>query len=118
MVRVFQCPNVATPTRIVPTEQTKRKAFVQEIGYDRFVAPPSLGNGTKPKLHLTLDVERITEINEKNGFFRCQLWLGRKWIDTRLSFQNLKKESDLNDIDPEDVRSRRSETSLEGDCQL
>ena len=84
------------------TDEADCKAFVQEVGYDRFVAPPSLGNGTKPKLHLTLDVDRKTEINKKNGFFRCQLWLDRKWIDTRFSFQNLKKESDLNDINPED----------------
>ena len=61
-----------------------------------------LGNGTKPKLYLNLDVERITEINEKNGFFRCQLWLARRWIDKRLSFQNLKRESDLNEITPVD----------------
>ena len=84
------------------TDEADCKAFIQELGYDRFVAPPSLGNGTKPKLYLTLDIERITEINEKNGFFRCQLWLVRKWIDTRLSFQNLKRDSDLNDINPED----------------
>merc|ERR1711971_823263 len=84
------------------TDEADCKAFVQEIGYDRFIAPPSLDNGTKPQLHLTLELERITEINEKNGFFRCQLWLGRKWIDKRLSFQNLKKESELNEINPED----------------
>ena len=64
------------------TDEADCKAFVQQIGYNRFVAPPSLGNGTK------------------NGFFRCQLWLGRKWIDKSFSFQ--KRESDINDINPED----------------
>lgn len=84
------------------TDEAECKTFVRAIGYNRFITPPPVGNDTRPKMFLSITIDEIVEINEKDGFFRCQVWMERKWIDRRLTFQNLKKESELNEINPED----------------
>ena len=84
------------------TDEAECKTFVRALGYNRFITPPPVGNDTRPKLFLSITIDEIVEINEKDGLFRCQVWMSRKWIDRRLTFQNLKKESELNEINPED----------------
>ena len=84
------------------TDEADCKTFVRALGYNRFITPPPVGNDTRPKMFLSITIDEIVEINEKDGFFRCQVWMSRKWIDRRLTFQNLKKESELNEINPED----------------
>ena len=84
------------------TDEAECKAFVQSIGYDPFTVPPPLGNETKLNVFLEINIWDIVEINEKDGVFRCTILLTRKWVDQKVTFQNLQKETELNPINPED----------------
>ena len=84
------------------TDEAECKAFVQSIGYDRFKVPTPLGNDTKHNVFLAINVWDIVEINEKDGFVRCTILLTRKWIDQKVTFQNLQNETEHNPINPED----------------
>jgi len=78
------------------------KSFVQSIGYDRFKVPPPINNETKLHISVAIDIWDIVEINEKDGFYRCTILLTRKWIDQKVTFQNLQREEKRNLINPED----------------
>ena len=78
------------------------RSFVQSIGYDRFKVPPPMYNETKHNVSLAIDIWDIVEINEKDGFYRCTILLTRKWIEQKVTFQNLQREEKRNLINPED----------------
>ena len=86
------------------TDEAECKAFVQSLGYNRFVVPPPSENETKHVIYFSFKIQDIIEINEKDGFVRCKILLIRKWFDRKVTFQNLKNETGLNIIDPEDQR--------------
>ena len=82
------------------TDEAECKAFAQSLGYNRFVVPPPLKNETKHVVYFSFNIQDIIEINEKDGFVRCKILIIRKWFDRKVTFQNLKNES--NTIDPKD----------------
>ena len=84
------------------TDEAECKAFVQSVGYDPFTVPPPLDNRTKLDIFFAIDIWDIVEINEKEGFFRCKISVTRKWIDQKVTFQNIQNETELNTINPED----------------
>ena len=84
------------------SDEAECKAFVQSIGYNRFAAPPPLPNDQQLDLHLAISIQEIVEISEKEGFLRCKSIQTRKWIDQKVTFQNLQNNSKLNIIHPED----------------
>ena len=84
------------------SDEAECKSFVQSVGYDRFKVPPALQNETKHKLFVAIDIWDIVEINERDGFFRCTHQITRKWIDQKVTFQNLQRKIELNHINPED----------------
>ena len=51
---------------------------------------------------MAIDIWDIVEINERDGFFRCTIQMTRKWIDQKVTFQNLQRDEELNIINPED----------------
>ena len=67
-----------------------------------FCHPAPMYNETKHNVSLTIDIWDIVEINEKDGFYRCTILLTRKWIDQKVTFQNLQREEKRNLINPED----------------
>ena len=84
------------------TDEAECKAFVRSIGYNRFAVPPPLDRQQQLDLDLEIIVQEIVEINEKDGFFRCKILQTRKWVDQKVTFQNLQNDSKLNIIHPED----------------
>ena len=84
------------------TDEGECKAFVRSLGYNRFLVPPPSDNETKHVVYFSFNIQDIIEINEKDGFVRCKILLIRKWFDRKVTFQNLKNESEANMIDPED----------------
>ena len=75
------------------TDEAECKAFVQSVGYDPFTVPPPLGNRTRHDVSLTIHIWEIVEISEKEGFFRCKISVIRKWIDQKVTFQNIQNET-------------------------
>ena len=86
------------------TDEAECKAFVQSLGYNRFVVPPPSENETKHVVYFSFEIQDIIEINEKDGFVQCKILIIRQWFDRKVTFQNLKNETGLNIIDPEDRR--------------
>ena len=84
------------------SDEDECKTFVQNLGYNQFRPPPPMDNQTEHVVYFFLDIKNIFEINEKDGFFRCKIYLKRKWYDRRVTFQNLKNDAAANMINPED----------------
>ena len=84
------------------SDEDECKTFVQNLGYNQFRPPPPMDNQTEHVVYYSLDIKNIFEINEKDGFFRCKIYLKRKWYDRRVTFQNLKNDAAANMINPED----------------
>ena len=49
-----------------------------------------------------IQIKDINEINEKEGYFTSKMVLKRTWFDQRVTFQNLKNDTELNIIVPDD----------------
>ena len=84
------------------TDEAECKAFVQSLGYNRFKVPPPLGNGSRHVVYHSIQIKDINEINEKDGYFTSKMVLKRTWFDQRVTFQNLKNDTDFNIIVPDD----------------
>ena len=84
------------------TDEAECKAFVQSLGYNRFMAPPPSENETRHLVYHSFEIHDIIDINEKDGLFICKILLKRRWFDKRVTFQNLKNDTELNIIVPED----------------
>jgi len=50
-----------------------------------------------------MDLESIMDINEVEGFFQIQMYLTMRWFESRLRFQNLKDDINLNNFLPSEV---------------
>ena len=70
--------------------------------YQKFIVPPpSVQNGNdRIDVKISMDIESIMEINEVEGIFQVQFCLLMKWVDSRLSFMNLKEDITLNTFLP------------------
>ena len=84
------------------TDEADCKALVLSLGYDRFTVPPPLDNETKHLMYFSFNIQDIIEVNEKDGFVRSKTHITRKWFDRKVTFQNLKNETELNIINPDD----------------
>ena len=62
--------------------------------------PQPVGGQRKVELNISVEVKKILKIDEVEGTFRTKFFLRRQWLDPRLSYRNLKKESRLNLLSP------------------
>ena len=81
------------------TDEAECKAFVQSLGYGKFLVPPPAENEKEVKVSYAFNIKDIIEINEKDGFLRCKLIFKRRWFDRRITFENLQA---TNIINPDD----------------
>ena len=65
--------------------------LILSTGYNRFLVPPPVGDDEQFKLNVSINIENIISIDEKQGFFRTKFTLKRSWFDSHLTFQNLKR---------------------------
>ena len=77
------------------------KAFAKFLGYNKFLVPPPLEKDEKLKLNLTLNIKEILEINEIKNVIQTKFRYQRRWYDSQLTYQNLKKHGD-NKVSPSD----------------
>ena len=79
------------------------KAFVTFNGYNKLFAPPSTENLTTLSIDFSIDIDEIIDINENEGFFTAKLTLIRKWRNSQLTYQNLKRNPIKNKLSNDDI---------------
>ena len=71
-------------------------------GYNRFITPPPEEGKDLLVVNISVIIEDIVSIDEVNEAFTTKLDIRREWFDRQLTFKNLKEESVLNTLTPED----------------
>ena len=82
------------------SDETNCKRVKTDKTYQKFIVPPPVGEEERTDVTVGMDLESIMDINEVNGHFQVQFFLFLSWFDTRLRFQNLKEDIDLNSFLP------------------
>ena len=75
------------------TDEADCKAFVKSLGYNKLLVPPPTVIGGKLRLNFSLNIIQIVEINEMQNYIQTKFGDTRIWFDSRLTFQNVKKNS-------------------------
>ena len=85
------------------SDEEECKVFTTFKGHiNKLFAPPPLGNETKLSLKLSIHINKIIEINEVEGYFKIKFTQIRKWLNSQLTYQNLKKDQNKNKISKKD----------------
>ena len=71
-------------------------------GYNPFITPPPEEGKDLLVVNISVIIEDIVSIDEVNEAFTTKLDIRREWFDRQLTFKNLKEESVLNTLTPED----------------
>ena len=67
------------------------KVFIAFPGYYKLLTPPPVGNDSKLMINVSLNIDDIITVDENNGFFKTKITMERKWINSRLTYLNLKR---------------------------
>ena len=78
------------------------KAFVTFSGYNKFLVPPPVGNESTLTMNVSINIDDIITIDENDGYFKIKMTLIRKWFNTQLTYQNLKRSMAKNKMSTED----------------
>lgn len=78
------------------------KAFITFPGYNQFLVPPAVGNDSSLTMKVSVNIDDIITIDENNGDFKTKITFVRKWVNTQLTYQNLKRNMENNKISKED----------------
>ena len=76
--------------------------------YQNFIAPPTLKSDTseqmddKIAIDVSADIISILDIDEISSIFQVQFFLHFTWYDSRLMYYNLKNDTGLNTLSPEE----------------
>ena len=87
------------------SDEEECKAFIAFPGYNKYLVPPPLGNESTLTLNLSINIDEIITIDENNGYFKIKMTLARKWFNTQLTYQNLKRSMEMNTMSTEDIKS-------------
>ena len=86
------------------SDEEECKVFITFKGYNKLLAPPPSGNETKLSIDLSIYIDKIIEINEIEGYFKTKTTFIRKWRNSQLTYQNLKKDPKKNKISKADMK--------------
>ena len=78
------------------------KAFVTFNGYNKLFAPPPTENETTLSIQTSIDIDEIIDIDENEGFFTAKFTIIRKWRNSQLTYQNLKRNPIKNKLSTND----------------
>ena len=78
------------------------KVAVQETYKNEVPAPPMEGD-LLANIHLSVDVTTVLNLDEVESIMTLQYTLTLKWMDSRVTFRNLKYETFINTIDTQDA---------------
>ena len=71
-------------------------------GYNKLLAPPPMDNDSKLKINISLNLDKIIAVDENGGHFKTKITVRRRWLDPQLSFLNLKRDIEKNQISMEE----------------
>ena len=75
-------------------------------GYNKLLTPISQHTSGLLEVNVTIDIENILVIDEVEGTFLVKFSIKRDWIDSALTYHNLKNNShDLNALTDADTES-------------
>ena len=86
------------------SDEQECKAFVTYDGYKKFLAPPPVRNEKKLLLNVSINIDKIIEINDNDGFFMTKWTMNRKWLNPQLTYQNLKRSPVKNRISVDEIK--------------
>ena len=64
--------------------------------YSKDIAPPPMKNSNVSDLFISVDIKKILKVDELGEVFKIKFSLYITWNDPRLTYQNLKKDPNLN----------------------
>ena len=64
--------------------------------YSKDIAPPPMKNSNVSDLFISVDIKKILKVDELGEVFKIKFNLYITWNDPRLTYQNLKKDPNLN----------------------
>ena len=79
-------------------------AFVTFNGYNKKFAPPPLENQTKLSIKVSINIDKIIDINENEGYFTTKYTLIRNWFNSQLTYQNLRRNPNKNKMSADDIK--------------
>ena len=66
-------------------------------------APPPFEDQTEIFINVSINIDKIIEINENEGFFTIKWTLMKKWHNSQLTYQNLKRNPNKNKMSADDT---------------
>ena len=83
------------------SDEAQCQAVVPSLGYSKFLVPPPLEGDVKLRINCSITISDIVEVNELKGSMEIKLNFKRRWLDSQLTYQNLKIEQP-NNLSPDD----------------
>ena len=84
------CPDVS--------DEENCEAFITFPGYNKHLVPPPVGNDSTLIMNLSMNIDNIITVDESGGYFKTRMTLVRKWINTQLTYKNLKRNTAYNEV--------------------
>ena len=81
------------------TDEMECELIMSDNSYSKGISPPPKKNKNVNDIFLSVDIEDILKVDEIGKVFRIKFILYATWIDSRLTYQNLKKNPNLNVLD-------------------
>ena len=74
-------------------------------GYNKLLVPPSAMNTPTLSINVSINIDKIIDIDEKDGYFKTKLTLVQTWVDKQLTYQNLKRNPSYNVLSTDDMNN-------------
>ena len=78
------------------------KILITFKGYNKMLVPPPSGNETKFSYNVSVFINKIMEIDENDGYFKTKFTYVRRWVNSQLIYEDLKRNPTKNLISSED----------------
>ena len=80
------------------------EAFTTYKGYNKYLVPPPEAFEEKLTMNISLYIDKIIDINENDGYFKTKMTFVRKWRNSQLIYQNLRRNPAKNEISSQDIK--------------
>ena len=87
------------------TDEDECNIIVPDLGYNKFIVPPPVNGKDVLEVKFSVVISDLLDIDEVAGSVNMKFQLIRDWYDPRVTFQNVKTNSDLNVLTPADKES-------------
>ena len=84
------------------SDEFQCKKIISDASYLKSSPPPALSGDSKLKVKVQSEIAAILDIVEMESSMQLQLKLTLSWSDSRLLFQKLQKDENLNSLTPEE----------------